>query len=63
MGAEGRELPAKSPDKPHASPAGGAESGAPADGGAFADAIAAIMGLPLTDAEKAAAVRRLLRNE
>lgn len=35
----------------------------PHDRGGFAGAVAAIMRLPLTDAEKAEAVRRLLHNE
>ncbi|MCA9244795.1 MAG: hypothetical protein KDA32_12610, partial [Phycisphaerales bacterium] len=38
----------------------GATAGGSATGTGFADAVAAIMRLPLSDAEKAEAVRRLL---
>jgi len=40
--------------------AGGTESGTLGDDSGFADAVAGVMRLPLTDAEKAEAVRRLL---
>ena len=39
---------------------GGAESGALGDDSGFADAVAAVMRLPLSDTEKAEAVRRML---
>src|SRR4051794_19078831 len=40
---------------------GGADSGARGGDSRFADAVAAVMRLPLSDGEKAEAVRRLLR--
>jgi hypothetical protein len=61
MGAVGSELPTKPPEKTHAFSTGGAESGAPGHITGFADAVAAVMRLPLSDSEKAEAVRRLLR--
>jgi hypothetical protein len=39
----------------------GTESGTLGGDSGFADAVAAVMRLPLSDAEKAEAVRRLLR--
>jgi hypothetical protein len=52
--------PTVSLEKPQSAPAGTVKR--PAFGGdSFAEAVAAIMRLPLTDAERAEAVRRLLR--
>ena len=58
MGAAGPEHHAETPTKPHISEERGTESGTLS--GNFANAVASIMALPLTDAEKAQAVRRLL---
>ncbi len=53
------DAPADKPASDSTNRAGGAPAvGAPAGG--FADAVAAVLRLPLTDAEKAEAVRRLL---
>jgi len=60
MGAEGREHLSKTPKKPRVLPERGTESGTLSRDSGFADAVAAVMRLPLTDAEKAEAVRRLL---
>lgn len=46
-------------EKPHISPQG-AEKSAESRGDRFAAAVAAVMALPLSDTEKAEAVRRLL---
>jgi hypothetical protein len=62
MGAEGREQAPETPEKKGAARQCGAESGAVAHDSGFGVAVAALMGLPLTDAEKADAVRRLLAN-
>jgi hypothetical protein len=67
--AEGREHPTKTPANSQVSPEGGANSGAIPSGTQdnnkptgrdLAAALALIAGLPLTDDEKAQAVRRLL---
>ena len=63
LGALGLELPTTAPENSPGTVNGGAECGARADNRVFADAMTAIMRLPLSDAEKAAAVRRLLNNE
>jgi hypothetical protein len=49
----------KPPEKQGVTPGGGAESGALCSG-TFAEALALISKLPLSDVEKADAVRRLL---
>tara|TARA_Y100001954_G_C15745087_1_gene570607 strand:- start:182 stop:376 length:195 start_codon:yes stop_codon:yes gene_type:complete len=58
---QGSNNPAKTPEKPHIQDAGAAKSAAVTDQAGFADAIQAIMTLPLSDTEKADAVRRLLQ--
>jgi hypothetical protein len=57
---QGSNFSPKSSTKPHILQAGGTESGTLSGDSGFADAVAAVMRLPLTDAEKAEAVRRLL---
>ena len=59
MGAAGLEHPLKPPEKQGVTPRGGAESGAQCSD-TFAEALALIWKLPLSDIEKAEAVRRLL---
>ena len=60
MSPLGLEHPRKTPGK-HGAPAEpGTESGTLGGEKTFVDAVAAIMRLPLTDTEKAQAVRRLL---
>jgi hypothetical protein len=49
------------PKKQEVSEKRGTESGTLGGDSGFADAVAAVMRLPLSDAEKAEAVRRLLR--
>ena len=60
MGDEGLEHQPELSEKPSDSAKRGTNSGTFNDHSAFADAVAAIMRLPLSDAEKAEAVRRLL---
>ena len=60
MGAEGFEQPSKTPEKPRVLPDRGTESGTLSANSGFTEAVAAVMYLPLTDAEKAEALRRLL---
>jgi hypothetical protein len=60
MGAVGSEHPSKTAEKQSISAKRGTESGTDRDDFGFAAAIAAIMALPLTDTEKAEAVRRLV---
>jgi hypothetical protein len=57
----GLEQAAKTPANPLISQRRSTESGTLFANSAFADAVAAIMRLPLTDVEKAEAVRRLLK--
>ena len=59
-GATGLEHPAKVPEKPGVTEKRGTDSGTLGGDSSFADAVAAVMRLPLSDAEKAEAVRRLL---
>jgi hypothetical protein len=61
IAATGLEHPSELPGKHGAAPKRGAESGAVECNSAFTDAIAAIMRLPLSDEEKAEAVRRIMR--
>jgi hypothetical protein len=63
MGAEGSEHHAKAPEKSGALVERGTESGTPRADFGFAEAVAAVMRLPLSDAEKAEAVRRLLERK
>jgi hypothetical protein len=60
MGAEGPEHPGKTPENSQVLPKRGTESGTVGGDSGFADAVAAVMRLPLSDAEKAETVRRLL---
>jgi hypothetical protein len=55
--------PTESAGKPAIPGQGAAKSAANASKSGFSDAVRAIMALPLTDAEKADAVRRLLNQE
>ncbi len=55
-----QNTPQDSSEKPHIPQAGAVESAEEKADSGFAAAVTAIMGLPLTDAEKAEAVRRLL---
>ena len=55
--------PAISAEKPHIPQTGAAKSAAENRDSDFAQAVAAIMALPLSDAEKAQAVRRLLAGQ
>ena len=63
MGDKGLEQSANVPEISHVRDRGGAESGAVGGDSGFADAVAAVMRLPLSDAEKAEAVRRLLASK
>jgi len=56
----GVEHLSETPEKQGVGQQGGAESGALGGDSGFADAVAAVMRLPLSDGEKAQAVRRLL---
>ena len=52
------------PESEHADGSDAGSAGGPhADGGCFAEAVAVLMRLPLTDAEKAEAVRRMLADQ
>lgn len=54
--------PANTPEKPHNPSQGAAKSAAESGNHPFAEAVRAVMALPgLTDAERAEAVRRLLK--
>ena len=55
--------PRETAKKPHISKTGAAKCAAENGNSDFAQAVAAIMALPLTDAEKAQAVRRLLAGQ
>jgi hypothetical protein len=59
MGAAGLEQPVQLPEKPGMRPEGGAQCGA-LRGEALARALILISNLPLSDVEKAEAVRQLL---
>jgi len=58
--ATGVEHPAKAPAKRAGKERRGTEFGTVGGDCRFADAVAAVMRLPLSDAEKAEAIRRLL---
>jgi hypothetical protein len=58
--ATGFELLAKMPEKQGTLTERGTESGTAGGNSSFADSVAALMRLPLSDTEKAEAVRRLL---
>jgi len=60
MGAVGRELSQETPGNQGASQTGAAKSAALPSDSMFSEAVQSIMALPLSDAEKAEAVRRLL---
>ncbi len=60
VGAEGREHLSKTPENDGVTEKRGTESGTLGGDSTFTDAVAAVMSLPLSDAEKAAAVRLLL---
>jgi len=60
VAATGLEQSTEIPEKDHHDNRRGTESGTIATDSAFADAVAAIMRLPLSDVEKADVVRRLL---
>jgi hypothetical protein len=62
MGADGFEPPRK-PSGKTGVPAEGAAKSAASGADSFAEAVAGIMRLPLTDAERAEAVRRLLDHD
>lgn len=55
------EHPPESTENTQVSAERGTKTGTGGDESGFADAVAAIMRLPLSDAEKAEAVRRLMR--
>jgi hypothetical protein len=60
MGPTRLEHAANSTEKQELTDKRGTESGTVGGDSGFADAVAAVMRLPLSDAEKAEAVRRLL---
>jgi hypothetical protein len=60
--AQDSNTPRETSGKPHTPPTGAAKSAA-SGGDSFAEAVAAIMRLPLTDPERAEAVRRLLADQ
>jgi len=60
IAATGQEHPSKPSGKARVSAQGGTDSGTVNANSGFADAVAGVMRLPLSDAEKAEAVRRLL---
>jgi len=51
------------PEEKRNSEKGGAQSGARGDDASFAEAILAVQRLPLSDEEKAAILRRLMRGQ
>jgi hypothetical protein len=57
---QGENTPAISAEKQQVSQVGAVKGAVKSDETGFASAVAAIMSLPLSDAEKAEAVRRLL---
>ncbi len=61
MGDTGLEQSTETPEKSTGSEQRGTESGTLSGDLGFSDAVAAVMRLPLSDDEKAEAVRRLLR--
>ena len=61
MGPTRLEPPRELAEKQHESTQRGTESGTLSGDLGFSDAVAAVLRLPLSDAEKAEAVRRLLR--
>ena len=61
VGDTGLEHPSETPEKLGVTAKRGTESGTLGGDLGFADAVAAVMRLPLSDAEKAEAVRRLLQ--
>jgi hypothetical protein len=61
MGPTRFELAAKPTEKQEMTEKRGTESGTVGGDSGFGEAVAAIMQLPLSDSEKAEAVRRLLR--
>lgn len=60
VAATGLEHLSKTPQKQGERDQGGTKSGTSGGDSGFADAVMAVMRLPLSDAEKAEAVRRLL---
>jgi hypothetical protein len=60
---QGSNTSSNSPEKPQNAETGTAESAADSGNSNFAATIAAIMSLPLTEVEKAQAVRRLLSQQ
>ncbi len=60
VGDTGLEHTSKTPEKLRVTTKRRPESGTLGDDLGFADAVAAVMRLPLSDAEKAEAIRRLL---
>jgi hypothetical protein len=59
---QGSNTPSKPPEKQQIQKAGAVKCAVDSGDSAFTSVIASIMALPLTDAEKAQAVRRLMSN-